>query len=368
MIEPFQYEPIKSPFNQKLREFRLRFIPVIVFGAVLIFVIYLWDLRVNNPSFIGLVHAEVAMLTSPQTGLITNMLASDFDRLQTGDPIATIVIVDSYLIKSRIDVILSQIDLVKATLDPLSDWQRNRINLASLRVDLVQERVELSSLEIRKNQQTRNVDRFYQLFKSGLGSAQELEDATLALDLISSEIEVRQQHIIELEDYFSKMKFSDQQYNINETDILTSAIRVYESELAALEAELQPVVIRAPFDGVVAQTFFSNGSYLPAGEVFVRYESSKPTHIIGYIRQPLTVRPHIGMIVQIRTRTAQKFIAPAVIENVGVQLSIMEESLQRPGAHFESALPIKISLSGLEGITLTAGEIVDIIISGQRGN
>ncbi len=363
-----QYEPIKVPIKQKLREFRLRIVPVVVFGAVLFFVMYLWDLRVYNPSFIGRVHAEVAMITSPQTGLIKNLMVSEFDRLSKGDPIATIEIADSNLVKSRVAAISSQIDLVKASLDPLSDWQRNRINLASLRIDLVQERVELGTLAIRKNQQMRNVERIEQLFTSNLVSAQELEDANLELDIITSAMDVRQDQIAQFEQYIVNIESSDQQYGASDSDVLAAAVRVYENELAALEAELQPIVIRAPFDGVVGKLYYSNGSYLPAGELFVHFESETPTHIIGYIRQPLTVRPYIGMIVQVRTRTATKYIAPAVIENVGVQLSLVDEGLQRPGASFETALPVKISLSGLEEIPLIPGEMVDIIISGQRGN
>lgn len=368
MSAPIQYDPIKVPLKQKLREFRLRFVPVVVFGFVLFFVMYLWDLRVYNPSFIGRVHAEVAMITSPQTGLITNLMVSEFDRLREGDPIATIVIADSNLIKSRIAAISSQIDLVKATLDPLSDWQRNRINLASLRIDLVQERVELGTLAIRKNQQTRSIERIDQLYASKLVSDQELEDARLELDIINSAIELRQDQIVELEQYISNIESSDQQFVASDSDVLAAAVRVYENELAVIEAELQPIVIRAPFDGVVGKLYYSNGSYLPAGELFVHFESGTPTHIIGYMRQPLTVRPYVGMIVQVRTRTATKYIAPAVVENIGVQLSLVEEGLQRPGSSFESALPVKISLNGLEEIPLMPGELVDIIISGKRGN
>lgn len=356
------YEPIKTPFSRKFHEFRLRYLPVIIFLIILGIVVALWNIRVYNPTFIGIVQGDVAHITAPETGTIRNMNVQPFDHIQEGEILAAIEFADSALVSARVSVLESQINLLNTGRDPLSNWQRNRIDYVGLRLDLMQERVAVATLELRQTQLSRNIERSRTLFENNLVSAQEFEDLELQLNLVNKEIAQRVEYIDDMEDLIEQVSETNVRYDSRSDDPVVAAIRVYEREIVALEEELKPIVIRAPFDGIVGQVFYTNGSNVPRGEIFMHVESQEAKRIVGYLRQPLTVRPQVGMTVQIRTRTPQKYVASATVNRIGARFVLIDNALQRHGVSMETGLPLEIGLTGLEGLPLLPGEIVDVIV------
>lgn len=359
-----KYQPVRVPFSQYLKEFRLRVFPVIVFFVVLMFALYLWDFRVYNPSFTGRVYADATFISSPTTGLIQNMHVREFDRVQKGDTLAIVVVSDSLQYASQIELIRAQIEYVKTSMDPISSWQRNRINLAELKADHASEQLKLSSMYLRREIEESRVNRLQDLFDRSLESRELLDDARLVLNLINSEIAHTEELVRSLDQQITTL---DRELGQDEALVLSAALRVHEAELKAIEEEIKPAVIVAPFDGSIGKMFYQNGSIVPDGEPFMIIESEFPTHIIGYMRQPLTVRPEVGMEVQVRTRTAEKRIIPAFITSVGAQITIIDETVQRPGSSMlETGLPVKVEIFDMESLPLLPGEFVDIIVN-QRG-
>ena len=358
-----KYEPVKVPLSQLIKEFRLRIFPVIVFFLVLLIVLFLWDYRVYNPSFTGRVYADATLISSPTTGLITNMHVREFDQVNQGDTLAIIVEVDSAQHAAQIDLINAQIEYVSSSMEPISGWQRNRINLAELRSDLVGQQINLSSLHLRSQNENARVQRMQELFTNDLVSQELLDDAKLVLDLINDEIEKTTQYIQSLEKQVERLE-SD--LGGNPDVALNAALRVHEAELKAIEQEIKPIIILAPFSGMIGKIYYQNGSVAPEGEAFLLLESKTPTYIIGYMRQPLTIRPEIGTLVQVRTRTAEKKLIPATVTNIGAQISIIDEMVQRPGM-LETGLHVKIEIFDMESVGLLPGEFVDVIVN-QRDN
>jgi multidrug resistance efflux pump len=356
------YEPIKTPLSRRIQEFRVIYLPAIVFILVMIVVISLWNIRVYNPTFIGRVEGDVARITAPEAGVVQRLYTDQFDRVLRGDTLLVIQIADTSFIQSRIAVMHSQITLLSAGQDPIANWQRNRINYAGLRLDLMQERVALSTLLVRKVQTERNLSRLQTLAASELIAPQELEDAQLRLDLIRTEITQRTEYIEDMEELLQDVDASDADYRSRPQDPITAAIRIYEAQITALEEEFKPRAVLAPFDGIVGRVWFPEGSTVPRGEAMLQIESMTPKRIVGYMRQPLLVRPEPGMNVHIRTRTPQRFVGVARLNRVGAQFVPIVQGLQRPGVSMETGLPVEISLDGLEHITLLPGEIVDIIL------
>jgi multidrug resistance efflux pump len=150
-----KYTPVPIPLSRRMREFRLRFVPVIVFGVVLLVVMYLWDVRVYNPTFTGKVYAEMALITAPETGLIRGMTVREFDRVSAGDTLAMVVSVDTAVVATQIAVLRANIRLMELSQDPLSDWTRNRLDLAGLRLEMVRETVDRSTSSLALEQARR---------------------------------------------------------------------------------------------------------------------------------------------------------------------------------------------------------------------
>jgi multidrug resistance efflux pump len=210
-------------------------------------------------------------------------------------------------------------------------------------------------------QARREAERMRTLRAQNLNSALELELAELALAQLEAEHAARNAAYDDLAERIGSLETEDARMAQNRGEIVAAAVNVFELEIAALQAALQPVAVRAPFDGVVSKVFYFNESYVPRGEPFLQLESEVPTHIIGYLRQPLSIRPEPGMIVQVRSRRAEKAILPGHIQEVGAQAMLFEETIQRPGL-FDTGLPVKISLEGLEPMNLIPGELVDVVI------
>jgi membrane fusion protein, multidrug efflux system len=356
-----KYTPVPIPLSRRMREFRLRFVPVIVFGVVLLVVIYLWDVRVYNPTFTGKVYAEMALITAPETGLIRGMTVREFDRVSAGDTLAMVMSVDTAVVATQIAVLRANIRLMELSQEPLSDWTRNRLDLAGLRLDMVRETVDRSTSSLALEQARREAERMRTLRAQQLASAQELELVELALAQLEAEIAARDKAFDALSAQVAGLESDDTRIAASRGDIIAAAVDVYELEIAALQAALRPVAVRAPFDGVVSKVYYFNESYVPRGEPFIQLESEVATHIIGYLRQPLSVRPEPGMVVQVRSRRTEKAILPGYIEQVGAQAMLFEESVQRPGI-LETGLPVKIGLGGLEGLKLIPGELVDVVV------
>ncbi len=91
-------DPIQIPFKQRWRDIRTRFVPVIVFGMVLIAVLVLWGEKTQQSSFVGKVVADTAYVSAPLSGLVTGFTLQEFDIVEAGDVIATVMVADSALL------------------------------------------------------------------------------------------------------------------------------------------------------------------------------------------------------------------------------------------------------------------------------
>jgi hypothetical protein len=69
------------------------------------------------------------------------------------------------------------------------------------------------------------------------------------------------------------------------------------------------------------------------------------------------------MNVQVRTRKANRTFFDSQIEEVGGHVRLLRRNLQRPGAIFESGLPIKIAMADSIDLNLMPGELVDIVLA-----
>ena len=61
-----------------------------------------------------------------------------------------------------------------------------------------------------------------------------------------------------------------------------------------MEADLNPVTLKAPIDGVVALIEHFSGEAVIAGQPIVSIAAAEPTRIVGYVRSPLSVEPAAG--------------------------------------------------------------------------
>ena len=59
----------------------------------------------------------------------------------------------------------------------------------------------------------------------------------------------------------------------------------------------------------------------------------------------------------------QVLVPESALTEVGGHVRLLQRNLQRPGAIFESGLPIKIAMADSIDVQLTPGELVDIVLA-----
>lgn len=357
------YEPIPIPFKQKVREFRHRAVPVIVFLAIAVVVFRLWDMRVTEPGFTAKVVADSAMVTSPYDGQLEHFYIKPFDRVEKGAPIATIVRADSGYYQARLAYVRSLINQVESGLEPLVNHQRNVLDYENMRIENMQTRIDIASLKIRVQQLQAEYNRAKELLANDNISQSEFDLIESEYQMAKSEMEEKTKMTEELTQRLENVG----EYIINDetTAPVSAAIDVYEKELSVVEQELKPYTIYAPISGVISKVFKGNGEFVAMRDQILKIESTEPTYIVGYVRLPFNIEPEPGMEVEVRTRKPDRSFFNSHIVRIGGQISQMDPELRRPGIDSESGLPVQIAIRNIGDIKLYPGEIVDVVLNPQ---
>ena len=96
-------------------------------------------------------------------------------------------------------------------------------------------------------------------------------------------------------------------------------------------------------------------------------QSQRSERVVGYLRQPYTIQPRVGMPVTVVTRERMPKRFEALVTEVGAQVEIITNALAyvRPGYLVDAGLPVIISIP--EEAPIRPGEMVDLNF-GTAGN
>jgi len=357
-----EFKPIRIPWKQRFREIRVRLLPLIVFLSISLVVFFLWEERVRAPGMIGEVVAEKSVISSPERGMLTQFNFNQFDDVNAGEFIGEVVLADPERVQAQMDVILSEIEMIKQSLDPVIDEERNRLNMQGLIVEQMQQRISLAEARLVYRQSQADYERSEQLYEQGLISVQEYELANVALETSQVRVEQKEELIQSIEESLTSIRDFGDYSTIAERDPIEASIQMQQRRLESLEKELEPRKIYSPASGVVSRVFHRSGEFLESGSRIIEIENREPSYIIGYLRQPFTVEPEVGMRVEIRPRKPGRNFVISHISKLGGHITLIDNHLQRPGAIYESGLPVQIALAQDEDVQFTPGEIVDIVV------
>src|SRR5258708_15487206 len=83
--------PIPIPTALKWRDFRHQWVPLFMFAATAICAAVLWDKNVSSPTLIGQVDSVTATVSSSDTGVLTNLWVTRFQRVNAGDVLGEVL-------------------------------------------------------------------------------------------------------------------------------------------------------------------------------------------------------------------------------------------------------------------------------------
>jgi multidrug resistance efflux pump len=357
--------PIPTPPSQLWREFRIRLAPILVLLAAAVAVSYLWRENLTAPTLTGEVETRKSNVSSPRPGKLSQLNVVRLQRVKEGDIIAQVITTDPDIQRFSLNVIHAEIRLLQANLQPVLGQQRYNLTYDRLRLDWMDQRAQLAGTRVKLSLAEAELRRTEELFKDKIVSEQALDAARSAKEGLEAEVKERNNLVTELGEKIKTQGLSALQSSdpdLTAQDVLQASINVQEEKLRLTEAELNPVPLKVPMDGMVSVIHHRSGEAINAGEPIITLSALSSDRILGYLRQPLSFEPKVGMKVEVRTRSVKRSVCEAEIIQVGTEMEAISATLSPMStAHFhEVGLPVLVSMPGTP--KLLPGELVDLRI------
>lgn len=368
---------IPIPLSRRWREVRIRLVPLLTFVGISLLVAWLWKERTDAATMSGHVIGVQAEIRSPESGTLAQLSVRDFDRVETGDIIGMLVVTDPSVLQAELAVVLAEIELLRLTMDPVADQQRNMLNYTSLQMDLAEHRAQLAMAQLKKNQARNDLVRLEKLLEEELTTPQAVEQARTELQVLAEEVATLAELVTFTNDRLGSLPMEELSKRWKQESPLAAAISVQQRMLDQIKAERMPRPIRAPVDGQIMHLRASNGSFVDRGDVLMQVYSEVPDYILAWIWHPVPFTPQEGMQVLVRRQHRGGGEALMEIEQVGVRLEVVEQAAptlvdralegvgqpSRSGLPGQSGLPVRIALSG--DLDLRPGEVVHLRLMSQ---
>jgi multidrug resistance efflux pump len=353
-------KPIPIPLGRRWREFRRSVVPGVAFVAAAFAVALMWNRYVQPPTLQGLVEAVQSNVASPRAGVITQINVSRFQKVSQGDVMAVVVPNDPRL---PLALLQSEIDVLRARMEPRLAGQRNATGFQQLRLEWLLQKVRLASARVNLARAENELRRSQQLVAARVISEDLHDEAVKNEERIAVEVGLIENVVEELSVSLEGLKASegsDVQGSVMDETVV--ALEAHEKKLRIAQESLGPILLKAPMDGVVQTVFKRSGETVQDGDLILALSGLESQRIIGYLRQPISRDPEVGMDVEVRTRAAPPVVLKGEILHVGNQYEEVDRSLAfpRPGGALDVGLPIAVTLP--PGLPVRPGEVVDLVI------
>lgn len=348
-------------------------LPIIVFLITVSAIVVLWRSYVHSSDVVGRVETNTVSIITTTEGRIAELLVDEFDAVTKGQPIGQIVVIDPELTTAQLTAISAELKMEQARME--LDKFRNQDSVLRMRLNLMAEQVALELAQIRLKQAEGELKRANLLVEEKLitdgmtlnTSASRFDYgfdvARRDRDLLHSEICSRSNVIAQIQKEIEQMSTSGL-VKIQPTDpAIEEVIRTKQDELRLLN---QPVILKAPIDGVITGLYKRPGEKVVRGTLIATISTPKTSRVIGYLRQPIEKVPTTNDTVTITSRAHRRQSAKGQVVKIGVQLEpINPLLLSADASRIELGLPFYVSIP--PEMRLIPGEFVDLKIeSGRR--
>ena len=356
-------DPIPIPAQLRWRNARQRWLPPLVFLVALVAVGSFWQDHTSSRVLVGQAEPVLSNVSCYKPGVLAELRVHRFQRVKAGDPLAQIRVTEPRILASSLAVIQAEIESLNAGMRPVASQQRNAIDYDQLRLDWMKERTQLASARVNLELAGTEFRRTEELFKDKIVAERVYDQAKAARDRLQDEVENLTKLVNEGEQHLQMLQLTNSKdVSTISADPLRAAIAVQESKLHLTEAELSPITVTAPIDGIVTGILHREGESVTAGQPILSVATLNPVRIVGYLRPPISDEPSPGMEVEVRTRSLPRGAGSANVVEVGTQLESVPPTLlgSLKMGSTELGLPVEISLP--KNLRIRAGELVDIVL------
>lgn len=350
--------PIPTPRAQRWREFRIQVLPIVIFLCVLGAIFLLWRSYVQPAGIVGMVETDSTHIASIVPGKLAGLTVKRFQRVKAGEVLGQVLTTDPKVLEASLGVIMAEINLIRSGMAPAIGQVRTDLDYYRLRLDFMKERVSQAAGRIDLAQAEENLKRVETLYTNGVIVAQrQFEDARALKDRLEAEIRERGPYLATFEKRLERAMPL-----VNAPDPVQAAIAVQEQHLKLTEAQMTPITLTCPVDGVISAVNHVSGENVVAGERILTISAPQADRIVGFIRQPMNISPKVGMPVRVRSRSSSHSGADATVLEVGNQLELIYTNLLGPSPQNRSEMGLPILVSLPPSLKLIPGEIVDLVL------
>jgi multidrug resistance efflux pump len=367
--------PIPIPRKERWREFRVAYLPRLVFLVLVGSICWMWMNYLSPSSIIGEVETVHANVISTVTGLVQDL---DVDLLQpvtNGQVLAVVSGLDPDQLNAEIAAAESDLRLMKARMD--LDKTRNLDSYSQLRIKLLTEQSDLDVARIRFQQAQQEFERAQKLLDShliarGVSAGPNTprndfgyEVAVRDRDALQSEVSAREKTVAELEKQLKEME-STGVVHIDPVDaVVDQAISAQRERIAQMQ---KPLILRSPIDGFISEIKFRPGERINAGGTVLVVSGRNSDRIVAWVHPPVVEVPHVGDVVEVRRIGMGQASFQGTVIRVGTQLESLSPILRTPSAkrgRIEVGLPLLVKANGALG--LIPGENVQLRVVSATG-
>lgn len=354
---------IPTPPSMYWREFRIRYLPVLVFGAVAVASAILWRYAGVGGGLPAMAEGVRSTVSSPQLGIVKQLKVQPYQLVQAGEPIAVVMPQDP---RAQLDMLVAELQIARMKYQPTLA-QDNAMNYERIRVELFRTKAEVAIAKVNLQRAENEVRRSEPLMKEKLVSEDIYDLAVQTRDAFKAEVDEKGKAVAEIEKRLNELSGLGVPQAMAANDPMNTMLTRLEGLLAASGTNLAPVTLVAPISGMVSLVYRQAGENVVEGEPLVAISSIWSDRIVGYLRQPFPVDPKVGMEVVVTTRDAKRQEFRSEITQVGAQVEVITNALAfvRTGFLVDAGLPVVVGMP--PGIQLRPGEIVDLIIHPRPG-
>jgi multidrug resistance efflux pump len=347
--------PIPTPVSQRWREFKIQVLPLIIFVVILASVAFLWKNFVAPTGIVGEVEAIKADVISIQDGTVARLNIDRFETVEAGQELGEIISSSEDFLKASVAAIEADLRVMDTRI--ALDERRNQQSTVQLRMDWYSERAQLAgdkALLIQKSNTFRRAEQeFNQTPK--LIADNDYDIAKAEFETVQATVAERNQLVAEMTQTLEELKPIVSPEN---KDVVEEAIK---TKIAEIEETLKPTKIRAPMSGVVSSIYHRPGEKVVRGVPILTITAVHSDRVVGYLRQPINMRPAKGDTVIVSTRTQKRQYVEGEVLRVGTQMELINPALLSTDSNrIEVGLPFLVRIPA--NMKLVPGEFVDLSI------
>ena len=375
-----QSGPIETPLAQRMVDFRLRTLPLIVWCVCVLVVAGMLLGRASRFEYVGLAQAMEYPISPAETGTVQSVVVDIYDRVNSGEMVAKLD--DSRLLASiatssaMLVQLQAELEAARATLvtnegQGMSDWaadlrrfqadeQQRRLDVLSLRVVYEERQIELERFEIEEQ-------RARELYDAGVIARKLWDQARLQRDEVRQGLEEGRILLDQTEEEYFATRTRREEYEAglpNQDWIdpilrpLLEAIEVESRRLDEIDVQRQALVLRSPVTGQIVEILCRRGQSVRPGEPVVVVAEGSVREIVAYLAEDDGREIAPSTPVMVSTRGGGGTVSESIVIRVGPTIQELPPRLWRNPRRPDYGRAIVIA--AVPGMQLRPGEIVNV--------